>query len=313
MEDIITALQNTPVPTILVVGGLVFLFLAVVGQFVGEITVPKERQIWAGLVGFLLLFSGVALYVVPPSPSVPTPTVVAAVVPGTSTPSPTNTPRSIPTPTTTIDTDPTMYDDFNNPTDDGGFNQNQWRLSGTSPNPQVQQQDGILIITDDGDQQDTATVLVARKYDDFSLDAPTLFEAELMLSPESGAGNVDIGLFATIDTGDWSSLCSILHNDDQTQMNCRDSLWPQQTDHSHETPGQLVELGTWHTVRIEVDPNSMTITYYIDGLVVDSYVPFDAEKLRGAKFQFVVGTWKTTAEGTMTGFIDNVRIGQLDN
>ena len=96
-------------------------------------------------------------------------------------------------------------------------------------------------------------------------------------------------------------------------MNCRDSLWPQQTDHSHETPGQLVELGTWHTVRIEVDPNSMTITYYIDGLVVDSYVPFDAEKLRGAKFQFVVGTWKTTAEGTMTGFIDNVRIGQLDN
>ena len=57
---------------------MVFLFLAVVGQFVGEIKVPKERQVWAGLIGVLLLFTGIALYVIPASLSVATPTVVAA-------------------------------------------------------------------------------------------------------------------------------------------------------------------------------------------------------------------------------------------
>jgi hypothetical protein len=92
MGDVIAALQNTSVPTILVFGGLVFLFLAVVGQFVGQITVPRERQVWAGLIGFLLLFSGVALHVMPVSSTVPTPTIMAAVAP--------NTPTLIPAPST---------------------------------------------------------------------------------------------------------------------------------------------------------------------------------------------------------------------
>ena len=102
MGDMIIALQSTPVPTILVLGGLVFLFLAVVGQFVGKITVPKERQIWAGLIGCLLLFSGVALYVAPVSPSVPTPTIVAAVTPDTPTRKPTDTPAPKPPTNTSV-------------------------------------------------------------------------------------------------------------------------------------------------------------------------------------------------------------------
>jgi hypothetical protein len=109
MGDVITALQNTPVPTILVVGGLVFLFLAVVGQFVGQIEVSPERQKWAGLIGFLLLISGVGLYVVPVSPSVPTPTIVAAIALDTSTPMPvvpTDTP-SLEPPTNTPVPEPT--------------------------------------------------------------------------------------------------------------------------------------------------------------------------------------------------------------
>ena len=112
MGDIITTLQNTPVPTILVVGGIVFLFLAVVGQFAGKIDVPPKRQKWAGIIGALLLFSGVALYVVPPvPPTIPTPTPVPSVTPSTSTPTatlvvPTDTPTLKP-PTNTPIPEPT--------------------------------------------------------------------------------------------------------------------------------------------------------------------------------------------------------------
>lgn len=65
MKEIITALQSTPLPTLLVVGGLAFLFLAVVGQVGGQLQVPASRQRWAGLIGSILLILGVVLYVIP--------------------------------------------------------------------------------------------------------------------------------------------------------------------------------------------------------------------------------------------------------
>jgi len=78
MGDIISALQNTPVPTILVVGGIAFLFLAVIGQFAADIKVSRERQVMAAVMGALLLFFGVALYAVPVSSPDSTSTIAPA-------------------------------------------------------------------------------------------------------------------------------------------------------------------------------------------------------------------------------------------
>ena len=66
MGDIFNTLQSTPVPLILAIGGIVFLFLAVVGHL--EVKLPKERQVWAGLIGLLLIILGILLYVIPVSP-----------------------------------------------------------------------------------------------------------------------------------------------------------------------------------------------------------------------------------------------------
>lgn len=70
MSDIL-ALKDTPVPTILVIGGMVFLFLAIVGQITGEIKVPSGRQKISAVLGVVLLASGILLYVLP-SPSTET-------------------------------------------------------------------------------------------------------------------------------------------------------------------------------------------------------------------------------------------------
>jgi hypothetical protein len=80
MESVIEALKNTPIPTILVVAGIVFLLLSIAGQLAGRITVPPERQRQATIIGCLLIMIGVALHVVPPRlappqfPGVPIPT-----------------------------------------------------------------------------------------------------------------------------------------------------------------------------------------------------------------------------------------------
>jgi hypothetical protein len=44
MDSVIATLKDTPVPTILVVAGIVFLLLSIAGQLAGRIAVPPERQ-----------------------------------------------------------------------------------------------------------------------------------------------------------------------------------------------------------------------------------------------------------------------------
>jgi hypothetical protein len=64
MGEIIVALRDTPMPVVLAGGGLIFIFLAVVGKFGGSIELSPNRK-WAGFIGMFLLLSGLALYVAP--------------------------------------------------------------------------------------------------------------------------------------------------------------------------------------------------------------------------------------------------------
>lgn len=69
------ALKDTPVPTILVIAGLIFIFLAMGGQL-KDTTSPPQRWM-AGMFGLAMMIVGITLYILPrPSPnsSNPTPT-----------------------------------------------------------------------------------------------------------------------------------------------------------------------------------------------------------------------------------------------
>jgi hypothetical protein len=74
MDSIIAALQETPIPTILVVAGIVFLLLSIAGQLAGRIAIPPERQRQAAIIGCFLVVVGIALHVSPllwKSPEIP--------------------------------------------------------------------------------------------------------------------------------------------------------------------------------------------------------------------------------------------------
>ncbi len=68
MDSIVAVLKDTPIPTILVVSGIVFLFLALAGQVAGKLEVPPERQKWSALAGAVLLSAGLLLYIIPDRP-----------------------------------------------------------------------------------------------------------------------------------------------------------------------------------------------------------------------------------------------------
>ena len=127
-----------------------------------------------------------------------------------------------------------------------------------------------------------------------------------MVSPDDKYdGGVGLHLFADLlGGGSWGSGCGF---GGYYEANCSDGPWPQEEGHSYDTGGRPVDLGIWYTFRIEVDPATMTFTYYIDGQIFGSHVPVDAEKLKKARFTPGIGV----CGKAITGYIDDVRIGPV--
>jgi hypothetical protein len=86
MAEVVTALKDTPLPTILVAGGMVLLLLSVGGK-IGKIRISKDGQKRATVIGSVLTLLGIALYIAPFLPGWPsateTPTAAATAAPTT--------------------------------------------------------------------------------------------------------------------------------------------------------------------------------------------------------------------------------------
>lgn len=63
--DVIKALQDTPVPSLLAIVGAIFIFLAVVGKIGIVISLSTKRQVIAFIVGLIALTVGVILFLLP--------------------------------------------------------------------------------------------------------------------------------------------------------------------------------------------------------------------------------------------------------
>lgn len=70
MIDVIKALyalKDTPIPNILVVAGIAFIFFAFVGSMGANIQIDQSSKKWSIIVGVVMLFFGLGLYLVPSS------------------------------------------------------------------------------------------------------------------------------------------------------------------------------------------------------------------------------------------------------
>jgi hypothetical protein len=194
-----------------------------------------------------------------------------------------------------------VYDDFDDPAFDGDYDESRWRPTDDSPGDSVQE-GGFLVVSQES-EADSATRMVARDYDFVRLDGPTTFEADLKLDPDRSAGYVYLALEAEVPDGDewWWTDCSL----SEDWLGCYADL-------GYQPEGISVEPGTWHTVRIDVDPATMTFTYYVDGRIEGTFVPSNAEALKDADLALQLGVWHDERENGVVGFIDEVRIGPIE-
>ncbi len=217
-----------------------------------------------------------------------------------------------------VPSDPTPYDDFDDPAYEGAINTDRWTPPGTLDGTALQE-DGALVMRQI--QENSCMGVMTLDYAWFLLDTPTFFQADLMLGPALHNGGVHLGLATTPDAEGAIQEVQCGYNGEGGSygiIDCWDR-WntaaystlndPPQPEDTYNTPVRpAVELGTWHTVRIEADPATMTFTYYIDGRMVGSHTPARAEQLKTERFQLSLGVCQPTAEA-VTGYIDNVHIG----
>lgn len=62
MSELLGAVQDTPIPNLLVLAGIIFIFLAIAGGLTDKVTVPKDRQRLIGGIGAVLLVAGIGLH-----------------------------------------------------------------------------------------------------------------------------------------------------------------------------------------------------------------------------------------------------------
>jgi len=77
VNDLLNTLSHTPLPTILIVAGIVFWVLAIAGSLAGKITVEPGKQKTAGFVGTAFIILGLILFFAPGpinQPTLETPT-----------------------------------------------------------------------------------------------------------------------------------------------------------------------------------------------------------------------------------------------
>ncbi|MBN1303169.1 MAG: toll/interleukin-1 receptor domain-containing protein [Anaerolineales bacterium] len=145
----------------------------------------------------------------------------------------------------------------------------------------------------------------------WSLEDFGYLEARLKIdSQHTGTdGNLNIGIVAgPVGSDGWYSTCGI------GLGNPRPFLWCIQVTngqypYEYDRAFQALEYDRWYTVRIEINPRSGEIGYYLDGKLLDRWQPTDVKVMFDGQYFMVMGAsaLKNTA---MTAYIDDVKIGK---
>jgi hypothetical protein len=71
-----------------------------------------------------------------------------------------------------------------------------------------------------------------------------------------------------------------------------------------------ISPGTWHVLKIEIYPDTMTFAYVLDGEQIGSYIPQNSDKLKDLRYSPAVHVNSgNDSNPSVTGYVDYVRTG----
>ena len=110
----------------------------------------------------------------------------------------------------------------------------------------------------------------------------------------------------------WFAHCSLGANASMSQASFGCSVFISQGNSyssEYETSGVSVDYNTWHTARIEIDPNTANVRFYLDNTLIGSHIPTDATALLASdQVQLRITVWGADSSSSATRYVDDVRI-----
>ncbi|MFQ5944358.1 MAG: serine/threonine-protein kinase, partial [Anaerolineales bacterium] len=198
-----------------------------------------------------------------------------------------------------------VYDDFNDPAFDGALNPANW-VDQSDPTCAVGQEQGGLRIANEASQE-PAECRVSFPLDTFpSLPQIRLLEFDVWLSSDHSEelSEHNWSLEAVdIPQGVWHGLCGVAGRAEGAVA----FIEVKNFDSDTFARNIQIPFDAWHNLRFEVDPGSLELACYVDGLLIGSTVPDAASELYGSETSVRLQAFRPPGS-LATAYIDNVRI-----
>ena len=210
--------------------------------------------------------------------------------------------------------DPLLYDDFNSPAFDGAYDPMLWNLADGAAGYKGEQQVGAFVFSNDPaitPAWSCANLILIRPQQR-SLAQLQLFEARLKLSSDLSGGKASVEMsFQSRRVGDparlWATGCWIgATAGSQPALECNTGG---SSGLAYSTGYHDVTYDTWHKIRIEANPVSAELRYYLDGDLIGSHIPSDAaDVLRAVSLVPRISACTYSTNTSATRYVDDVRI-----
>jgi len=183
--------------------------------------------------------------------------------------------------------DPLLYDNFDDPAWDGAWNPAKWSWwPGENNRFQARQQNGVMVLTSTSFASAGNTTLQVQQGERRSLTQLRLYETRMKISSDRVGGSS--ALWMHVSTGsiaghqEWLTECGLSGRPVQLAwFSCSIMTTENGQDYNVEywTPARQLAYDTWYIVRMEFDPATARIRFYLDNELIGSHLPLDAAAL----------------------------------
>lgn len=209
--------------------------------------------------------------------------------------------------------DPLLYDNFNNPAYDGSYNGALWSFS----NPttfQARQENGAMVFTSSPAPGASGSDLVLRRPPLRTWQQVQHFEGKLKISSDRSGGWSSVQLVissSSVAGRGWFTQCYVggRPTDARARFGCEVAAQENGVYVREYSRSVWVDYDAWQRVKIEADPQSGALRFFLNGELFDAYTPADAAALVTARnLRPAVGVWNGAGAAFSTRYADDIMI-----
>jgi hypothetical protein len=194
-----------------------------------------------------------------------------------------------------------LADDFSNPQNQPGYDPNLWFCDGCNTYDTRVENDSLRFGIDSEGHTEVTSIRA------FQPDHIRYLEGKLKMSEYNGpvAGDVHLMLHTDISSGWWQAVCAISGAEPGFLCQIMKGVEIIPTI-EYTTRFVPVSYGEWHTAKIELNPDSFELRFYLDDQMLGAVTPADANELRGKTFTAQFGVASYFQSRHIVAYVDDI-------